>query len=734
MSHVYHVPEDGRLPGQPGEGREAVGRAVRAAVLRGVIRAVQDLVGDGAEPAARIVPLARQPARQRAGVDGGEQEDMGDGSKQQRHIMLPSYQGGGRPVAVPVGPRSFSAPPAGGAPTAGAASPHPAVTAVNEVAALVRRAEQTPPQEVVTAPPGAGILGRMWARGMAQDTSRLLRPSRADLEQAEGRLIHVVSLEALRIAGVLLDRNEMVARREATRYAEPEATVPGNPAVRLRTAATELAALQLEILDRVREVGNAQLADIPGAPQAGAPLDPSHIDDIIEGSIARGDARVQHELLPRLNTLKRIYGPEFPILLGRNLDYARFAVLDPDQLARSVGTTTSDVLQSIAELRNRLTEESVWQLAPVLEAARHVLGVLPGSQAAEALDRYLALQKRDEIIHQLLVAALGITLAIAATVATAGAAAPGAGAGLAALAGGLSLTTAGVSVFGALEHYETYTFERAAAHSSLDTATVLAHEDPSLTWLAVSILSAVIDIGAAVVAVRNMAQLAKLAIATKELAALEQAARAQAKVLAAEGRLAGTEQEFVDAVLASAKRRIGGAATTSVLRHGNYVFRPNPGGPRTLEEAVALARSHGVEIGDDILIGLDSKLLPDEFARYGNDVLTTQRVGWKGLTGKVRPPKPGVTPTYWTAEPIEEETAVMRVRLRPDVLESDEAILAVLAHEMHEINFLRTRLSGGATISGTEYFGLINKDVGTLHVEAWRVALALVDKMRAAVP
>jgi hypothetical protein len=156
------------------------------------------------------------------------------------------------------------------------------------------------------------------------------------------------------------------------------------------------------------------------------------------------------------------------------------------------------------------------------------------------------------------------------------------------------------------------------------------------------------------------------------------------------------------------------------LQHGSYVFRPNPGGPRTPAEAVALARSRGVEIGDDVLIGLDRTLPANDLARYGNRVRSTEPVGWKDLTGSIEPPKPGVRTPYWTAEAIEEKTTVMVVRLRPDVLESDEAIVAALAHEMHEINFLRTRLSGREKISGAEHHRLVDSEVGTLHLEASR--------------
>ncbi len=74
----------------------------------------------------------------------------------------------------------------------------------------------------------------------------------------------------------------------------------------------------------------------------------------------------------------------------------------------------------------------------------------------------------------------------------------------------------------------------------------------------------------------------------------------------------------------------------------------------------------------------------------------------------------------------------MMVRLNADVLDSDEAIVAVLAHEMHEINWLRDRLlPGKPPLTAMEYNRLVNGNSGTLHLEAWEVALAAVRRMRA---
>ena len=708
MRHVYHLPEPGRGTGADPHVQARVVLAVEAAVIRGVTEAVRGLTaGPG-----QVVPLARPPARRRADASG-------DDAHPTRRIEVPSYGDHGRAVSIPVSVQP--------------AAPHPAVAGYNRLSELVAQAGRTPlPSPIVAAPPGSGVFGRMWHRGVAEDTQRLLRPrpGEDDLRRGEAILEEAVAGTALELARTLLDRSETVARRELGRYGEPAATVPGSPAVRLRAAARELATLQRQILDHVRDFGNAQAAAVPGAPQAGAPLDAGRFDDWLSGSIARSDTHVQRVLLPRYETLKRIYGEEFPILLGHNLDLSRFAVADPAALAAAVAATTTEVLGSIAELRTKLNGDSVWQLDELIAAARYVMGVELGTPAAIALDRYLAERSRDELLRQLLLTAFGVVLAIGATVATAGAAAPGAAAGLALLAGGLSLGAAGVSVYGVVEQYQDYAFRRAAAHSALDATTALAREDPSLAWLVVGVVGAVVDVGAAALAVRNLASLARAAVAARDLGAFEQAVRAQARVLAAEGRLNGTEEEFVRTMLRLARTRIGGTAAEP-LRVGGLVFSINPDGQtRTLAQAVALAERHGVHIDDDILIRVDATLKPDVFARYGNEVKATDRVDWNRLTNNMLAPRPGYLPSYWVSEPIEDSRRVMQVWIRPDVLQSDEAIVGVLAHEMHEINWLRTALEGGAGMPASRFHGLVNGQSGSLHLEAWRVAGDLVRRMR----
>ena len=720
MSNVFHL-EPAQPTGDDGP-RGPVAAAVRAAVDRGIRRAITASSDpgnrvdgghrSGAEPARPALPSAGDRANPAAGAESGQRSGS---------YRVPSYQDKGKPVALPL---QGSTRAAGGA---GPVAAHPLVTAVNDTAARVQQAERRP--QVIIPPAGPGIFGNMWARGMAADTRRLLGPTPADLHEVEAKLITAVGQEGLRLARIALRANASIVVRESTRYAE----TPGkaNPeAAGLRSAAGEMAALQKRILTRLETNGNAVMA-ATGGPQA--TLDADHFDDYMDGSLARNDPVISSGLLPELVALRRVYGPRYPVLLPRNTNYAQLADASVSGLAASVYRSTSSVRRNIVDTLADLDAESVWSLSPVIQAARRSLGIMPGTAAAAAVDAYLSARKFNAALADTALAALGIVLAIGATVATLGAAAPVAGL---ALAGDLAVAAgAGLSVYSALEQYHDYSFTHAAGHSSLDPATALTQEDPSIAWLVVAVLGAVLDVGSAATVVRNLAGLAKIGIAARDLGPLEHAIRAQARVLAAEGRLGTlTEEEFVQAVLRPARYRLGGSAAADlqrVLTHGGYTFAINPDGPRTLHQAIEIARRHGVMIEDDVLIAVSTSVRPNEFARYGPMTQRpgTARISWKDLLGAPPKPRPGAVPTYFLDESAPD--LVMWVGLRPDVLASDEAIVAALAHEMHEINYLRTALAGDRTITVAELNRLVNGDSGSVHLQAWVVALEKVKQMRA---
>jgi hypothetical protein len=108
-------------------------------------------------------------------------------------------------------------------------------------------------------------------------------------------------------------------------------------------------------------------------------------------------------------------------------------------------------------------------------------------------------------------------------------------------------------------------------------------------------------------------------------------------------------------------------------------WRANPDGrSRTIEEAVSIAKSFGVAIPDDVAFFVDD---------YGLlDASTTAR--------GPRVTKPAGSCVYWT-DLVHDKTGKVPFLLRPDILASDEAIVAVIAHEMYELERLRPLLQEG---------------------------------------
>lgn len=131
---------------------------------------------------------------------------------------------------------------------------------------------------------------------------------------------------------------------------------------------------------------------------------------------------------------------------------------------------------------------------------------------------------------------------------------------------------------------------------------------------------------------------------------------------------------------------------------------------RTIPDAVELARSRGIVIEEDVrFVVCDSILHDDEDALWG---------GWKD------------TQSYeWDDLLIEDKIVV---KLRSSVLASDEGILCVFAHEMHEINAIRSLFEESVTgqLSGARLIYLTARGFKNLHDEAWDVGDAHVFRWR----
>lgn len=143
-------------------------------------------------------------------------------------------------------------------------------------------------------------------------------------------------------------------------------------------------------------------------------------------------------------------------------------------------------------------------------------------------------------------------------------------------------------------------------------------------------------------------------------------------------------------------------------------WRDNPDGQvRTIQEAVQIARANGVLIPDDVEFHVD------ETGELHKD-----------LTARApRVDKPSGERVYWS-DMVHDLTNKVPIRVWPGILRSDEAIVAVIAHEMHELGFLRQDLQGGGIMIDDLVLHTEPGRPGNVHCQAWDVADELVNRMR----
>lgn len=145
-----------------------------------------------------------------------------------------------------------------------------------------------------------------------------------------------------------------------------------------------------------------------------------------------------------------------------------------------------------------------------------------------------------------------------------------------------------------------------------------------------------------------------------------------------------------------------------------YKWRPNHNGiTRSIDEAVHLAQQWGVAVPEYVEFHVEQTGYPlenDTFAR------TTRFREFNG------------TVILW------EKFFNVRGRIpfivRADVFQSDEAIVAVIGHEVFELELLRITFDSKEPIEKWEA-ETSPKNPGNFHSRAWDYADSLVEKMRA---
>jgi hypothetical protein len=137
------------------------------------------------------------------------------------------------------------------------------------------------------------------------------------------------------------------------------------------------------------------------------------------------------------------------------------------------------------------------------------------------------------------------------------------------------------------------------------------------------------------------------------------------------------------------------------------------GQARTTAEAIEIARRNGVEIPEDVSFWVD------ELGELGPD---------RTACGP-RVDKPDGSIVRWS-DIVNDKTGKVPFRIWEGILKSDEAIVAVFAHEMYELKKVRPLLRRENVTIG-EFIGMTCPgNPGNFHDEAWEFADKLVEQMR----
>jgi hypothetical protein len=217
-----------------------------------------------------------------------------------------------------------------------------------------------------------------------------------------------------------------------------------------------------------------------------------------------------------------------------------------DKTAQIIDVRIADTLKNISEVEANLDDESevnIWRLPPIVDATSAQLG----AQADAFKKRIVA----DKIEHE----KPGILGDIALLILNIAAIA------LAPATGGISLgVAAGVNVVAAGFEIQEYMMKKALAGTDFDKARALSQEDPSLIWLAISIVGTVFDIKGATSAIktfRTLTPLAKVAEGAESVREAEIAIEA----LGIAARREGGEQlgeQLAKSVITNVRRTRGG--------------------------------------------------------------------------------------------------------------------------------------------------------------------------------
>ncbi|MBN9502679.1 MAG: hypothetical protein BGO01_02380 [Armatimonadetes bacterium 55-13] len=373
-----------------------------------------------------------------------------------------------------------------------------------------------------------------------------------EFEKLQTDFVSKFQAKGVNVTHYLLDQNLEVVLREKSRYLANQANDKKAPINTIKESGKKV----LAALEPFIAALNDFLANLPPYAPSLPAVSTSNYDhsaEMISSAVNEGriypDEKIWNNIISTQKTFDKVRkaeGNTHVIFLGYNFDPTMITNASNDgELEMSLFKKFLDVEEDIRYAKGELNDEKFWELHAMVNMTKQQMGVRRGEGSDQVIQKVQQDKANDAALWGVIQAAASIALAITAMVATGG---------LAAVA---MVGAAGLSVYGAAKSADEYMFKSAAVNSSLDQARLLSKDDPSMLWLALELVGAGMDVGAAVGAFGKLAKIAKTAAesraAFKELEETARQAYRETKGLTM------TEDAFVNRLLESAKKGVKGA-------------------------------------------------------------------------------------------------------------------------------------------------------------------------------
>jgi hypothetical protein len=344
----------------------------------------------------------------------------------------------------------------------------------------------------------------------------------AEYETACNDYLKLFRTRAVELTLLALKASEQVVSGELARYRDPTEVAALHakqaPMRKLDTEATEAFRRQLPTQAQVYSSGMA-------------PKTPDQIAAEKEGKEKTAQANAERAKLAEA----------YPILKDQKLHNYRMNVSDPAELGSRLRDNASDRLADITKTRNRVKTDpdAIFQFDRIVELTLQELGAGgPGAAGRLIVQDKLKDIASDGLLKGIAVAVLAIGLGLVSF---------GTGT-VAVLAGAAAL---GLSVYSAAEEWDRYDKASAAAHTAFDKDKTVSSDDPSIVWLALSLVAIGLDGAALIRALKAAAPAAKVLSETGSAAKFEEtlakATELSEGVQKALGKQAKAEEGFAKA-------------------------------------------------------------------------------------------------------------------------------------------------------------------------------------------